>query len=110
MNIPNEMIENVVQHKYAGNGWAVVDRHPDEWSDCVYIGKGEVGHQFFRCWDKCLSLEKISENRGTPEKPQWVKTDNNTPIHHAILEKIKAIREKIASGKFKIENTRLVPA
>lgn len=97
-------------HSYGGNGWAVVAAYPDEWVHAVYIGKAQVGHQFFLCWNKLLKLEKLRENQGTVDEPKWVTTDKNVPIHHTLLPKIEDIRAKLASGEYVVRNTRLVKA
>lgn len=108
MSIPNEMIANQVEHRHAGNGWAVVGSHDDGFLDIVFTGKGQVGSQIFHAWDKCLSLGKLCENKGTVKRPNWVTTDKNIPIHHTILEKIGDIRTKLESGQYVVKNTRLV--
>lgn len=108
MNIPNEMIVNQVEHRYAGNNWAVVAVNPGEWMHLTSAAK--PGSQIFNCWSKIVKLEKRLENQGTPENPKWVKTDNNEPIHPSSLEKIQEIRAKLSSGQYVVKNTRLVKA
>lgn len=110
MKIPNEMICNQVQHRYGGNLWAVVDSNEGEWMDIVSVSQANISTQFFRVWSKCLAMEKLTKNEGTQEKPKWVKTDENIPIHHTLMDKVKDIRDKLASGKWKIKDTRLVKA
>lgn len=108
--IPPLMLENSMDHRYAGNGWAVVEAYPDDWVAAVYIGKATVGSQLFLCWNRLLSPEKLKENQGTIEQPRWVTTDRNKPIHHTLLSKLNEIRADLASGRKVIHNTRLVNA
>ena len=89
MTTPDEFQANPVHHRYAGNGWAIVQTLKDDWSRAIYIGKGEVGHQIFLMWSKLLKAE------GAPLNPQ-------------LLPKINAIRTKLSSGKWTVKHTRLV--
>lgn len=107
MEIPNEMLEYSMQHRYAGNGWGVARAREDDWYDIIFLGKINPGSQIFAVWNKCLSLEKLRENHGTAMEPRWVTTDKNVPIHHTQMDKIKAIRNKLSSGEYVVKNTRL---
>jgi len=98
------MIVNSVEHKYAGNGWAVVATYPDEWTSVAYIGKGVVT-QFFSAWTKLLKPE-TKTIKGDDGK--WYKTNDPVLIEPVLLTKLQKIREDLASGKCVIRNTRLV--
>lgn len=89
MNMPADMIVNSVEHRYAGNGWAVVAVYPQEWASVIYIGKGEVGNQAYSVWSKLLKSE------GRPLEPK-------------LMLKLDDIRKDLASGKKIIKDTRVV--
>lgn len=110
MNIPNEMLENQVEHRYGGNNWCVVANREEEWMDLINASEITPGTHIFHCWSRCVTVEKKLENIGTPENPKWVKSDKNVPIKPEILDKVNAIRKDLASGKKIIKNTRLVKA
>lgn len=112
MNISNEFLTNSLEHRFAGNGWAVVEICEDEWLRIASFfqdkqGNWKAASQFFLVWKKCLSLEKLRVNKGTVEQPEWITTDENIPIHHTLLPKIEDIRAKLASGEYVVRNTRL---
>lgn len=89
-SIDPSMLLNHVQHKYAGDSWAVVAVWPEDWATIVSVGNGSIGSQFFTAWTKLL-------------KP-------TTPIIPARLKQLEAVRTELKSGRKVISNTRMVPA
>lgn len=112
MNIPKEYQTHSVEHRYGGNGWAVVQPLPD---NCCRLapfftneeGEWKVGNQLFLAWNKMLKLEP---ERKQDENKNWVLTGKNLELPRDIIATINKIRDKLYSGEYAVENTRLVKA
>lgn len=87
-SMPPEMLANSVDHKHAGNGWAIVAVYPDEWCSLVALGKDSIGTQFFTAWTKKIKPDK--------------------PIAPVLLKMVEAVRKDLRTGKKVIKETRLV--
>lgn len=110
MNIPKSMQSNSIEHRYAGNGWAIVQMLDNE--NCRLAnyfqnkeGKWKVGNQLFLAWQKLLKPEP---ERKLDEHKNFVLTGRNVALPLEVLEIIDSIRTKLASGKWVVKNTRLV--
>lgn len=95
MNTTTEQLTNSFLHRYAGNGWIVIENYEDDWCRVANFfrdrtGNWKIGSQCFLVWSKLLSVE--------------------APIHRDLVDEINGIRDKLKSGEYVVKNTRLEKA
>lgn len=103
--IPPEYETNSVEHRYSGNGWAVVQVLEDENVRVVSAHNIKQNSQIFLAWNKCIKLEK---KRDRDESGNWIVTDENVLIKDTHISVLNDLRTKLASGEYVVKDTRLV--
>lgn len=99
--------ENLVMtHRYSGNGYIVVYDLPGHGEYVLVTGTRapETGRQFFLAWRALLAPWLLPKSKLEPDVMV------TQPIPAECREEIDSIRAHLKSGRYKVVNTRMVPA
>lgn len=92
-------------HRYGGNGFAIVQDLGNNYYKVAPVTHSGVGKSAFLAWGKFLERSRRPINPGNPKSPE-----EDIPLTGEVLEKVRELREKIATGQVRIANQNLVAA
>lgn len=104
MKLPKNLLNCEVQHRFGGNGYAVVCDVNDFYCRVVDLRPKSIGTLFLLAAKKLLKPWEAKVPNSNP--PQF----SPIPLNEDQAKALKAVQDKLASGKFEIRKRLLVDA
>jgi len=93
---------NQWEHRYGGNGFAVIDLQPNDYCRVVGVGKDKLETQAFLAWTKLLTIEKHALDWKVPNSPLVPKL-----LSDEAKVQLTKLREDLASGRLVVKSSHI---